>query len=338
MPAALLAPRSQWTPTRPRPEFADWPPPGAVAGDLADGLYAGMAGAGLEYGPGVPGAAAGWRRGTRSSPRWRCRKRRPWTTAFGLHPALLDAAVQASWMRASGDGGDVEDGEVRLPFAWTRGVARTPPVRWAAGPAAARFRRRSVAGGGGRRRRAGGVGGLAGVAAELAAGSWRARRLRDALFRGGVGAGHGRPRPVPGGRCWSWRRTCSGAAGMACSRGCGSWFRRPLRCPTPSCCAAAGCRARGGCGRGGARRWSRAAGSGAGVAWRPSPGRVPPGGGDCGAVARQARAYGHGGAAVWGLVRAAKRRIQAVSCWLTWMPAISARSCWRRGRGAASRS
>ena len=37
---------------------------------------------------------------------------------FGLHPALLDAALHASWL-APGAGDDGDGDGVRLPFAWT---------------------------------------------------------------------------------------------------------------------------------------------------------------------------------------------------------------------------
>ncbi len=92
-------------------ELTNWPPAGAEP--LAvDGWYAAAAEAGLAYGPAFQGLSAAWRDGdtvyaevalpdpAQAAP-------------FGLHPALLDAALHAA-----GVGGMVTGG-VRLPFTWT---------------------------------------------------------------------------------------------------------------------------------------------------------------------------------------------------------------------------
>src|SRR5262249_41263918 len=82
-------------PTAPEPVAPDavWPPPGAAAVDL-DGFYERLADLGLGYGPTFRGLTAAWRLGdeffgevtlptdTRSG-----------NHRFGLHPALLDAAL-----------------------------------------------------------------------------------------------------------------------------------------------------------------------------------------------------------------------------------------------------
>ncbi|MFG2905891.1 type I polyketide synthase [Kitasatospora sp. NPDC048286] len=95
-----------------------WPPAGAEALDV-DGLYAGMAAAGFGYGPAFRGLRAAWRRGDEVFAEVALPEPvRGDARAFGLHPALLDAAVQAV-----GLGGFVAaDGGAHLPFAWT-GIA-----------------------------------------------------------------------------------------------------------------------------------------------------------------------------------------------------------------------
>ncbi|HEY3710251.1 MAG TPA: SDR family NAD(P)-dependent oxidoreductase [Amycolatopsis sp.] len=85
-----------------------WPPDGASAVDLS-GCYESLVQAGFEYGPAFQGLTAAWRRGEdvfaevqlpdSGSPE-----------TFGLHPALLDAALHAPAL--SGPAGTV-------PFSWT---------------------------------------------------------------------------------------------------------------------------------------------------------------------------------------------------------------------------
>ncbi|HEY2264786.1 MAG TPA: acyltransferase domain-containing protein, partial [Streptosporangiaceae bacterium] len=134
----LAPPRAE---TADAASFTTWPPPGAVPVPL-DGRYAELAAAGYGYGPAFRGLRAAWRDG-----------RDVWAEValpadaaadagtFGLHPALLDAALHAGGLLgtpagseadasdqadASGeaDAGDQanasgEADEVRLPFAWT---------------------------------------------------------------------------------------------------------------------------------------------------------------------------------------------------------------------------
>nr|WP_267286789.1 SDR family NAD(P)-dependent oxidoreductase [Kitasatospora acidiphila] len=93
----------------------EWPPASAEAVDL-DGFYADLLESGFAYGPLFRGLRAVWRTDDEvfaeavlpedagSDPR-----------AFGLHPALMDAALHAV-----GLGGLVgEVGEARLPYAWS---------------------------------------------------------------------------------------------------------------------------------------------------------------------------------------------------------------------------
>ncbi|MEV8480023.1 SDR family NAD(P)-dependent oxidoreductase [Streptomyces sp. NPDC051173] len=99
-------------------ELGAWPPAGARAVDLA-GFYERLADSGVAYGPVFRGLRAAWRRDDEifaevSLPE----EARAEVGRYGLHPALLDAAVQAGLGPI--DGG-VADG-VRLPFVW-RGVS-----------------------------------------------------------------------------------------------------------------------------------------------------------------------------------------------------------------------
>ncbi|MFB7469406.1 SDR family NAD(P)-dependent oxidoreductase [Kitasatospora sp. NPDC056184] len=96
---------------RPAP-MAEWPPAGAEALDL-DELYPGMAEAGLGYGPLFRGLRAAWSLGQDvyaevgldDSPGAQ-------VLGFGLHPAVLDAALHAIALSE----GEVTRG---LPFAWS---------------------------------------------------------------------------------------------------------------------------------------------------------------------------------------------------------------------------
>nr|APD71823.1 type I polyketide synthase 10 [Streptomyces sp.] len=99
----------------PAPDLTAWPPTGAEPVDL-EGLYEGLAAAGFDYGPAFQGLRSAWLHDdavyaevgldeeTAQTADW-----------FGLHPALLDAALHAA-----GLGALVENtGRGRLPFAWS---------------------------------------------------------------------------------------------------------------------------------------------------------------------------------------------------------------------------
>ncbi|MET8570081.1 SDR family NAD(P)-dependent oxidoreductase [Streptomyces sp. NPDC004783] len=103
---------------------AAWPPAGASAVDITDG-YDRLAELGYGYGPAFRGVRAVWRRGDEIFAEVRLPDQLLTEAGrFGLHPALLDAGLQAVGLAATGadgeepDGGD-DDAGIRLPFAWT---------------------------------------------------------------------------------------------------------------------------------------------------------------------------------------------------------------------------
>ncbi|WP_344641636.1 polyketide synthase dehydratase domain-containing protein, partial [Kitasatospora cystarginea] len=96
-------------------DLVEWPPAGAEPVPV-DGLYEGFAGAGFGYGPVFQGLRAAWRRdGELFAEIALPEESRGEADLFGLHPALLDAALHGVAL-----GGLVEDtGQGRLPFAWS---------------------------------------------------------------------------------------------------------------------------------------------------------------------------------------------------------------------------
>ncbi|WP_421106309.1 type I polyketide synthase [Streptomyces sp. NEAU-S77] len=101
-------------PTAPS-DLGVWPPAGATPVEL-DGLYEGMAGLGLAYGPVFQGLTSAWRLGDEVFAELELAEdARSEAGAFGLHPALLDSALHAV-----GLGGLIEGGDgARLPFSWS---------------------------------------------------------------------------------------------------------------------------------------------------------------------------------------------------------------------------
>jgi NADPH:quinone reductase-like Zn-dependent oxidoreductase/NADP-dependent 3-hydroxy acid dehydrogenase YdfG/acyl carrier protein len=101
------------TPGTARPDWdlAQWPPSGARPVDLS-GLYPRLAERGLGYGPAFQGLRALWRRdGELFAEVVLPREQHDAAGGFGIHPALLDAALHAGLA----EGVDT----VRLPFSWT---------------------------------------------------------------------------------------------------------------------------------------------------------------------------------------------------------------------------
>ncbi|MET7719083.1 polyketide synthase dehydratase domain-containing protein, partial [Streptomyces sp. NPDC005407] len=100
----------------PGADLSQWPPAGAQPVNV-DGLYDGLASAGFDYGPVFRGLRDVWRRGdelfaTVELPETAV----PDAAGFGLHPALLDAALHALGLVPAGQGAD---GRGRLPFSWS---------------------------------------------------------------------------------------------------------------------------------------------------------------------------------------------------------------------------
>ncbi|MET8689247.1 type I polyketide synthase [Streptomyces sp. NPDC004732] len=100
--------------------YASWPPPGAVPVDIED-LYERFAASGYGYGTAFQGLRAAWRRGDELFTDVRLPQgQHASAAAFGVHPALLDAALQGLWLGpGDGAGAELEPGTARLPFSWT---------------------------------------------------------------------------------------------------------------------------------------------------------------------------------------------------------------------------
>jgi candicidin polyketide synthase FscB len=108
-------------------EFVAWPPPGGEPADVT-GLYEGLAAAGYGYGPSFQGLVAAWRRGdeifaeiTLPDPSAAAAE------AYGIHPALLDAALHSAVLLTAGPTGT--QSEAQLPFAWSGVTLYSPGAR-----------------------------------------------------------------------------------------------------------------------------------------------------------------------------------------------------------------
>ncbi|MFI0817944.1 type I polyketide synthase [Streptomyces sp. NPDC021098] len=101
--------------------MAEWPPAATGSAEVepldVDGLYEGFAALGLAYGPVFQGLRAAWRRGDEVFAEVALgEERQGEARAYGLHPALLDAALHTV---ALGDFFPAEEaGQARLPFSW----------------------------------------------------------------------------------------------------------------------------------------------------------------------------------------------------------------------------
>ncbi|ORA16893.1 type I polyketide synthase [Mycobacterium arosiense] len=103
---------------QPGADLSAWPPVGAVPVDVGDG-YEQLAERGYGYGPAFRGLTSMWRRGDEVfaevslpadagvSP-----------TGFGVHPAMLDAALHAVMLASDGD--ELPEGSMLVPFSWQR--------------------------------------------------------------------------------------------------------------------------------------------------------------------------------------------------------------------------
>ncbi|MET7402803.1 type I polyketide synthase [Dactylosporangium sp. NPDC005572] len=97
-------------PGEPTPEPGPWPPTGAAA-EAMDDVYPQLAGAGYEYGETFRGLHAMWRHGDELFAGTRLAADLP-TAGFGLHPAVLDAALHPLLPRDAGSA------TIDLPFAF----------------------------------------------------------------------------------------------------------------------------------------------------------------------------------------------------------------------------
>ncbi|WP_415830378.1 SDR family NAD(P)-dependent oxidoreductase, partial [Kibdelosporangium persicum] len=88
-------------------DLTEWPPQNAEPAEL-DGFYAQLADAGLDYGTPFQGLRAAWRRGTETFAEVALPDGTD-VSRFGIHPALLDAALHALGLSAE---------HASLPFSW----------------------------------------------------------------------------------------------------------------------------------------------------------------------------------------------------------------------------
>ncbi|MFF4402121.1 type I polyketide synthase [Streptomyces sp. NPDC001480] len=115
----VLAPAAPDTPAGPAADLTVWPPQGARP--VAEGgHYERFAAAGFAYGPSFQGLGTVWRRGEEVFAEVALPEEyRADAARFGLHPALLDAAVQALLVELPGAAGEPGTGEPMLPFVWS---------------------------------------------------------------------------------------------------------------------------------------------------------------------------------------------------------------------------
>ncbi|MDI3313926.1 MAG: SDR family NAD(P)-dependent oxidoreductase, partial [Mycobacterium sp.] len=102
----VVSPRAR----RPEVSLSVWPPPGAEPVRI-DGGYGRLAGRGYGYGPAFQGLSALWRRGQELFAEVRLPQAAGGAEGFGIHPALLDAALHGLLMAD-------EAAPVMLPFCW----------------------------------------------------------------------------------------------------------------------------------------------------------------------------------------------------------------------------
>ncbi|WAP54069.1 type I polyketide synthase [Streptomyces sp. S465] len=93
-----------------------WPPVGAEPLDV-DAFYEQVLAAGYGYGPAYQGLKAAWRHGRDVLAEVTLPEAAGGRGGFGIHPALLDAALHPSLLMDRPEGQE-DDGRVWLPFAW----------------------------------------------------------------------------------------------------------------------------------------------------------------------------------------------------------------------------
>ncbi|TJZ95689.1 acyltransferase domain-containing protein [Actinacidiphila oryziradicis] len=101
-------------------DFTAWPPAGAEPVDMST-FYADLIESGFGFGPAFQGLRAVWRRGEEvfaEAALPEDLRGREAADKFGIHPALLDAALQTGMFRASARGDADSDALPALAFAW----------------------------------------------------------------------------------------------------------------------------------------------------------------------------------------------------------------------------
>nr|6OBV_A Chain A, fluvirucin B1 DH domain from module 1 [Actinomadura vulgaris]6OBV_B Chain B, fluvirucin B1 DH domain from module 1 [Actinomadura vulgaris]6OBV_C Chain C, fluvirucin B1 DH domain from module 1 [Actinomadura vulgaris]6OBV_D Chain D, fluvirucin B1 DH domain from module 1 [Actinomadura vulgaris] len=99
------------TSSTPSPADEQWPPAGAAAVDVS-GHYEALANTGYGYGPAFQGLKRAWIRGNEVFAEVELDEREAAEAGgYGIHPALLDAALHATGLIEQAEG-------VALPFAW----------------------------------------------------------------------------------------------------------------------------------------------------------------------------------------------------------------------------
>ncbi|MYY85579.1 SDR family NAD(P)-dependent oxidoreductase, partial [Streptomyces sp. SID335] len=105
---------------RPARQAGAWPPAGAEPVDVSD-FYDRVVAAGYEYGPAFRGLRAMWRQGEELLAEVELPEQAGSPAGFGMHPALLDAALHPllaqRGLDADGSGAAAE--QVLLPFTWS---------------------------------------------------------------------------------------------------------------------------------------------------------------------------------------------------------------------------
>ncbi|HEX5257099.1 MAG TPA: type I polyketide synthase, partial [Mycobacterium sp.] len=101
---------------QPSADLSAWPPVGAVAVDVGDG-YEQLAERGYGYGPAFRGLTSMWRRGDEIFAEVSLPADAGVSPAgFGVHPAMLDAALHAVMLAS--DSEELPEGSMLVPFSW----------------------------------------------------------------------------------------------------------------------------------------------------------------------------------------------------------------------------
>jgi polyketide synthase 12 len=101
---------------QPTADLSAWPPVGAVPVDIGDG-YEQLAERGYAYGPAFRGLTSMWRRGDEVFAEVALPEDAGVSVAgFGIHPAMLDAALHAVILAS--DSGELAEGSMLVPFSW----------------------------------------------------------------------------------------------------------------------------------------------------------------------------------------------------------------------------